>query len=149
MLPHSQVIPKAEQLSSLPPDLSSAQREAEWRARGIHFFSTYVGAAVAAHESGLVTSEGLARVGKAAVEDLIRMRLDYHASSTHDWQARIHELNADVKRANAVLPEELHVWSVPESTGAQQDLQKVLDGDLSSSLRSFAFQTPAPRGASS
>ena len=66
-----------------------------------------------------MTSEGLARVGKAAVEDLIRMRLDYHASSTHDWQARIHELNADVGRANAVLPEELHVWSVPESTGAQ------------------------------
>ena len=42
-------------------------------------------------------------------------------------QARIIELNRDVDRANALLPDELQIWNVPESTGAQEDLRKVLD----------------------
>jgi uncharacterized protein DUF2183 len=70
-----------------------------WRARRIFFFDTYVGAAVEAYEVGVISWDGLARVARAAQEDLARVPF----TSEPQRQARRAELERDVRRAEALM----------------------------------------------
>ena len=71
---------------------------------------TYAGAACDAQQHGLISMEGLSRVASTARKDLDRMQIEYRDSS-QDWSRRVEELNADLRKCNAVLPFEL---AVPE-----------------------------------
>lgn len=73
----------------------------EWLARGVPFFDTYVGSALHAHERGLISRAGLARVARAARDDLRRIAFP----SAEAREARRAELERDIARVNEVLPE--------------------------------------------
>merc|ERR1712007_267243 len=133
-----EVIPREEQLTSLSPDLTDEERVQEWDRLNVYFHRTYVGAAINAYNCGLISSEGLSRVTKASVEDLVRMRTDC-VGSKHEWDLNVMELNSDVSRANALLPEHLHIASVPASTGDLSGMR------LSTSFAEFEFSTAPPR----
>ena len=84
---------------------TSAEDRADWATRGVLFFDTYAGAALAAYECDLITTEGLARVAQAAVAGLAK--LEFSDDAARD--ARRAELAADLARVNAALPEEARV----------------------------------------
>ncbi|MFY0564332.1 phosphatase domain-containing protein [Archangium lansingense] len=69
-----------------------------WRSRRIFFFDNYVGAAVEAFEVGVIARDGVARVVRAAQEDLGRVPFTSEAQR----QARQAELERDVRRAEAI-----------------------------------------------
>jgi hypothetical protein len=79
-------------------DTDAHQREI-WRSEGVHFFDTYVGAAVEACTLGLMTREGVQRVIDAAQTDLARIPF----TSSQQNRDRLAELDRDVQRA-AALP---------------------------------------------
>lgn len=80
---------------------TSAEGRARWAAKGVPFFDTYVGAALHAHERGLIATAGLARIARAARAELDAIAFDDDAVR----QARRAELARDLERANALLPE--------------------------------------------
>eukprot|EP00698_Gefionella_okellyi_P006135 TRINITY_DN15580_c0_g1_i2.p1 TRINITY_DN15580_c0_g1~~TRINITY_DN15580_c0_g1_i2.p1 ORF type:complete len:393 (+),score=95.68 TRINITY_DN15580_c0_g1_i2:165-1343(+) len=49
------------------------ERRAEWRAKGVRFFDTYVGAALMANQLGFISDRGLYRVVAAAHADLVKL----------------------------------------------------------------------------
>jgi hypothetical protein len=69
-----------------------------WRAQRIFFFDTYVGAAVEAYEVGVIARDGVARVARAAREELEKIPF----TSESQRQARRDELNRDLQRAEAL-----------------------------------------------
>lgn len=70
-----------------------------WRGKRIFFFDTYVGAAVEAFEIGVISREGVARVARAALEDLGLVSF----ASEDQRQARRAELERDVRRAESLV----------------------------------------------
>ncbi|RYZ39149.1 MAG: DUF2183 domain-containing protein [Myxococcaceae bacterium] len=80
-----------------------AKRE-EWRARHIYFFDTYVGAAVEAFHTGVLSRDGVDRIATAAVESLATIKF----STPAQRQTREEELTRDLARAQA-LPRALPV----------------------------------------
>jgi len=113
-----EVIPREQQLTSLERSCSSCESEEDpWRSMNVYFHKTYLGAAVNAFHCQLIAAEGLSRVGFAAVEDLLRMRIDC-CMLNHSWELPVAELNADVEAANALLPNELQIPQVPRVAGA-------------------------------
>lgn len=66
---------------------------------GIHFFDTYVGAAIQAHRLQLVNDDALAAVIQQAVEDMASIDFEGEAVG----RARVQELERDVKRASQAL----------------------------------------------
>ncbi len=77
----------------------SADQKQDFRQQGIRVFDTYLGAALEAHELGLITSEGLNRVATAASNDLQSITWD----SEEQKQARIDDLNRDLERMRESL----------------------------------------------
>lgn len=141
-----EVIPRSAQLSSLDRGLTQEEKEKEWEQRGIYFHFTYVGAAINAYEHGLISAEGLARVGTAAVEDMLRMWVE-HNDSPHDWPALGAELNEDVQQANSLLPESIpRISLIPASFGSKQDLHLAMM--RRKSVADFSFATPMRRRSS-
>lgn len=69
-----------------------------WRGKRIFFFDTYVGAAVEAYEVGVIARDGVARVARAAQEELARVPF----ASEAQRQARLAELERDLRRAEAI-----------------------------------------------
>lgn len=69
-----------------------------WRGKRIFFFDNYVGAAVEAYEVGVIARDGVARVARAAQEDLARVPF----ASEAQRQARQAELERDLRRAEAI-----------------------------------------------
>ncbi|REG20715.1 uncharacterized protein DUF2183 [Archangium gephyra] len=69
-----------------------------WRAKRIFFFDTYIGAAVEAFEVGVIARDGVARVARAAREDLERVPF----TSDSQRQSRVAELERDSRRAEAI-----------------------------------------------
>jgi len=133
-----EVLQQSMQLTSLE-ELSEEARCEEWRRLNIHFHRTYLGAAINTYNCGLISREGLARVGNAAVEDLIRMRL-HCLSAKCDWNGLIEDLNGDVERANALLTEDQRITPVPQS--ARQTGKQLL---ITPSLTEFIFSTARPK----
>ena len=70
-------------------------RRAELAAKGVHLFDTYVGAATKAFELGLISRDGLVRVGKAAEEKLRAVPFTDEAQK----RARRDELMRDLELA--------------------------------------------------
>lgn len=137
-----EVIPRRKQLSSLPETMTDEEKDAEWERRHIYFHRTYVGAAINAYDCGLISAEGLSRVGTAAVEDLLRMWVK-HCDSPHDWRTIGWELNDDVMRANALLPHGVPpIALMPSSFGCNKDLEQAMHDNAD--VGEFAFLTPAP-----
>lgn len=79
-------------------DTPAAGRKA-WRDKRIFFFDTYVGAAVEAFEVGVIARDGVARVARAAREELEKIPF----SSTSQREARQAEFARDLQRAEAVI----------------------------------------------
>lgn len=73
---------------------------AAYRPRRVHFFDTYVGAALSAAVERLIQPEGVERVARAAMEDFARIRWK------HVWQrdTRWSELCRDMAAAGLPLP---------------------------------------------
>jgi hypothetical protein len=69
-----------------------------WRGKRIFFFDTYIGAAVEAFEVGVIARDGVARVARAAQEDLGRVPF----ASESQRQSRVAELERDLRRAEAL-----------------------------------------------
>ena len=84
---------------------TSQEKRGEMAQKSVIFFDTYVGAAVEALGKGLVAKTGLARVGRASVEEFKTMRF----ASDEQKAARLGELRKDINLANAKLPVELKV----------------------------------------
>merc|ERR1711920_167458 len=109
----------------------------EWKKMKVFFHKTYVGAALNAYchcEPPLISKNGLARVCKAAVVDLVRHRTDMRLKMTaKDWEPITHELNKDIEEANKLL-----------DPPAQVPLAPLSDEDLSC-LPPHFFTTTAPR----
>ncbi len=78
-------------------DTPEATRKA-WRAKRIFFFDTYIGAAVEAYEMGVIARDGVARVARAAREELEKIPF----TSEDQRQARSAELTRDLQRAEAL-----------------------------------------------
>lgn len=78
---------------------------AEWRARGVHFHDTYVGAAYNAHKLGLLDAPALSRVAEEAVRELGAIGFETEAQRA----GRITDFRRDLDRVNAVLPEKAWV----------------------------------------
>merc|ERR1712008_530694 len=134
-----QVLPSDSQLTTLPTDLDEKERHEEWKRLNIYFHRTYVGAAVHAFRCDLISKEGLARVGNAAVEDLIRMRINCLLNTKKNWRSLIDDLNEDVEQANEILPEDMYIASVPSSASCidPKDFRK-------GSVADFSFLTSPP-----
>jgi hypothetical protein len=75
------------------------ERRRELCGRGIHFCDTYVGAALAAFEAGLLSAEGLRRVGDAAERELGSVRFESDA----DRGARMADIARDIDRVRVAL----------------------------------------------
>lgn len=73
-------------------------RRSELSARGVHLFDTYVGAALAAFEAGLLGAEGVARVAESAAREIAEIPFESAAIRA----ARDGELARDLARARAV-----------------------------------------------
>ena len=69
-----------------------------WRGKRIFFFDTYIGAAVEAFEVGVIARDGVARVARAAREELARVPF----ASDSQRQSRVAELERDLRRAEAL-----------------------------------------------
>jgi hypothetical protein len=78
-------------------DTPEATRQA-WRAKRIFFFDTYIGAAVEAYEMGVIARDGVARVARAAREELEKIPF----TSEDQRQARHAEFTRDLQRAEAL-----------------------------------------------
>lgn len=74
---------------------------AEWAARRVPLFDTYLGAAVHAHSLSLISPAGLQRIARAALTELAA--LTFATDAMRD--ARRAELQRDLALANALLPE--------------------------------------------
>ena len=77
---------------------TSEEARAAWRAQGVHFNDTYVGAALDAHALGLLDVEGLLRVAREALDDLGRIEFSDSAKRDARWQ----ELQRDVTRVHVL-----------------------------------------------
>lgn len=80
---------------------TAPEERAAWAAKGVPFFDTYVGAAVHAHERGLISTAGLGRIAREAASELDAIAFGDAAMRA----ARRAELRRDLERANALLPE--------------------------------------------
>lgn len=76
-----------------------------YRAEGIYFFDTYVGAGVEAYHLGLIGADGLGRLAAAAVDEFRRIPFESPAQR----EARRQELARDLDRANPLLPPDRRV----------------------------------------
>lgn len=79
--------------------LSEAER-ADFAAKGIHIFDTYVGAATEAYKSGLISKEGLRRIAAAAQRELAQVQF----ASQDQKAARENDLARDLEAMGAALP---------------------------------------------
>jgi hypothetical protein len=79
-------------------DLRDAQR-ADFAAKGVHIFDTYVGAATEAYKNGLITKEGLLRVAAGAQRELARVPF----TSQDQKAAREKDLARDLEAMGAAL----------------------------------------------
>jgi len=127
-----EVVDRKFQLTSLEGK-SADEQNAEWRRLNIYFHRTYIGAAINAFECGMITQEGLSRVGRAAVDDFVRFHTDCGDKLACAWQERVAELNDDVVRANMLLKSGLEIQAVPKAKNLQP----------SDSMESFVFKTPS------
>lgn len=140
-----EVIPRTAQLQ-----VTDCKDNASWEEKGIYFFQTYIGAAVKAFKVNLITEEGLARVARCAVEDLVRIGTT--AAFCTDPKKRkkgkvqelpIREMNQDVEAVNKLLPEGFpRVGKVPEALLAEHLSEPVMG--KSKSMKTFNFSTPGP-----
>ena len=72
---------------------------AQWAAKGVSVFDTYVGAATEAFKAGLITKDGLQRVGAAAQRDLDAVQF----SDPSQKAARQADLDRDLAAMRALL----------------------------------------------
>lgn len=139
-----EVLPREKQLTSLGTALDEATRCKEWENLNVYFHRTYIGAALNAYKCGLISLEGLSRVGRAAVEDLLRMRISCILNTKRDWNAVIDDLNADVERTNQLFQAEEHphlqITPVPASAGSVSPVEML----RSETFAEFSFLTSAP-----
>jgi len=136
-----EVVPREDMLSDLPPET-----EQNWRDRDIFFHKTYVGAAINACRCGIVSHEGLARVARSAVEDMVRIctaRPALHDARPLDHSEYVQELNEDVTIVNEMLPESLPQVDLVPSTFGMKSPQSVFNS-RSPSMTSFSFSTMPP-----
>lgn len=82
------------------------EERAGWAKRGVVVVDTYVGGACVAFERKLISAEGLARVAKEGREALAAVAFGEDLACK---AAREAELERDVARANALLPEPLRL----------------------------------------
>lgn len=82
------------------------EARAEWAKKGVVVVDTYVGGACVAFERGLISAAGLARVAKEGREALAAVAFGEDLACK---AAREAELERDVARANALLPEALRL----------------------------------------
>ncbi|GBG33062.1 Hypothetical Protein FCC1311_092862 [Hondaea fermentalgiana] len=76
------------------------EREAFWAKNNILFYDTYVGAALLAYDEGLISHQGLHRVGLAVHDDL----LDFFIRFPHrDWSLVFSQTKRDIRAANKAL----------------------------------------------
>ena len=75
-------------------------RRQGFRSRGIHFFDTYVGAALEARDRGMLTLEAVRRVAEAALRELPEIPFASPALRSE----REAEFRRDVERLNLLLP---------------------------------------------
>jgi len=142
-----EVVPREEMLTCLSPVLSDQGRERIWRDKDIFFHRTYVGAAINACRCGVISHEGLARVARSAVEDMVRICTAGPAlddAQQLNCSEYVLELNEDVSAVNKMLPESVpSVELVPSSLGTK-NLGRGLA--TSPSMLNFSFSTmpPAP-----
>ncbi|WPB75521.1 phosphatase domain-containing protein [Archangium violaceum] len=69
-----------------------------WRGKRVFFFDTYIGAAVEAFEVGVIARDGVARVARAAQEELARVPF----SSESQRHSRVTDLERDSRRAESI-----------------------------------------------
>ncbi len=69
-----------------------------WRAKGIFFFDTYVGAALEAYQVGVIARDGVHRVARAAQEELEKVPF----ASVEQREARRADLARDLQRLEAL-----------------------------------------------
>eukprot|EP00746_Dinoflagellata_sp_MGD_P041661 gnl/MRDRNA2_/MRDRNA2_200739_c0_seq1.p1 gnl/MRDRNA2_/MRDRNA2_200739_c0~~gnl/MRDRNA2_/MRDRNA2_200739_c0_seq1.p1 ORF type:complete len:757 (-),score=103.74 gnl/MRDRNA2_/MRDRNA2_200739_c0_seq1:2-2179(-) len=134
-----EVIPRSQQLTSVRPGVTEEEQLDEWAELNVYFHKTYIGAAINAFHCRLISLKGVARVGNDAVEDLVRMRSDFFEHD-HSWDVLVDELNKDVEKANAFLPEDLRITPVPSSTALHMSKLK----EKNSSFYEFSFMSQAP-----
>lgn len=82
------------------------EERAGWAKKGVVVVDTYVGGACVAFERKLITADGLARVAKEGREALAKVAFGEDVACK---AAREAELERDVARANALLPETLRL----------------------------------------
>ncbi len=81
------------------------QRRASWREKGVYFNDTYVGAALDAHELGLLHAEAVRNIALSALAELEAIHFDDHGMR----KDRFHEFRRDADRVNAILPADRHI----------------------------------------
>ncbi|HLL06054.1 MAG TPA: phosphatase domain-containing protein [Myxococcaceae bacterium] len=69
-----------------------------WRAKGIFFFDTYVGAALEAYQVGVIARDGVQRVARATQEELEKVPF----GSAEQRDARRADLSRELQRAQAL-----------------------------------------------
>jgi hypothetical protein len=80
---------------------TNEEGRAAWRARGVHFNDTYIGAALDAHALGILAADALARVAREAIEELGRIEFEDEAQREARWE----EFRRDVGRVNEIVGE--------------------------------------------
>lgn len=150
-----EVVPKEEQLSDLHGPEEVQKEDAKgakhtWEDRGIFFHKTYIRAAINAYELELIQMEGLVRVARSAVEDMVRICAS-HSSATSKQRRKIKyeeivaELNADVEAVNKMLRKGMpRIDKVPTSLHNQPEGAPKKRMTRSPSLKAFEFSTQPP-----
>jgi len=81
----------------------------DWTSLGIIFFSTYVGAAVAAFKRKLIHAFGLHRIANESLQEFKILALTCKFSSYQCEQDFLEQLLQDIRAANELLPFELQI----------------------------------------
>jgi len=143
-----EVIPRKNQLQ-----ISDCKDDEAWEEKDIHFFRTYIGAALQAYKVKLITEEGLARVARSAVEDLVRLGTAHawdnkKKKKRMDLELTIQEMNADVEEVNKCLPEGMpRVGKVPEALltlSRDAGHEGGMTMGKTQSMKAFKFSTTSP-----
>ena len=106
---------------------SSPEERQRYREQRVYFFDTYAGAALEAHQLGLMSAQGAGRVGQAAADDFTKTAF----ASEQQRSDGLKELQADLDRLNVILPPDQQVKVgplAPLSTLSMPDLPDLPNG---------------------
>eukprot|EP01097_Dermamoeba_algensis_P000949 TRINITY_DN1352_c0_g1_i1.p1 TRINITY_DN1352_c0_g1~~TRINITY_DN1352_c0_g1_i1.p1 ORF type:complete len:620 (+),score=96.96 TRINITY_DN1352_c0_g1_i1:134-1993(+) len=81
---------------------------------GIFFFDTYVGAALKAYSLGLISREGVKRIGRSAREEFLNIKFPPKVQALKEQRSR--ELNQDLDYANKKLNLKMELIGEPEES---------------------------------